>query len=148
MRSSRVGSISARMRHEIVGTDERYVYDVEIRVRPEARIVAESLSRPGPAARSGAISQRDLIVANADDHHAQPGITVQIDNGKRGVNPSRMLRDTRLVLPQVALMLGGSNRVERSLLRAIDAVLSALRGVFELDPVRSATHRTGHRLGA
>lgn len=115
-----------------------YRYEVTIRVRPEVRVIGERLSGPGPAAKSRAISQRDLIVANTHQGGDIPGIEVQIDNGKQGINPSIVLRDSRSVLTQVALRLTGVNLVERALLRSIDSVLRALRGVFELDPIPSA----------
>lgn len=115
-----------------------YRYDVTVLVHPELRVLHECLHGPGRAAKSGTISDRDLILASSDVRRDAPGISVQIDNGRRGQNPSELYRDSRIILTQVIPRISGKNQVERSILRAIDAVVSPLRTVFELDPVPSS----------
>ncbi|MEV3960340.1 AAA family ATPase [Nocardia sp. NPDC050193] len=58
-----------------------------------------------------------------------------IHNGKRGSNTPYTFRDSRLIISQVPLALGGVNRAETSVIRGASAVLLALRGIFHLDPV-------------
>ncbi len=118
-------------------TSSRYRYDVTILVHPELRVLHECLHGPGRAAKSGAVSDRDLILASSDIRQDAPGISVQIDNGKRGQNRSVLYRDSRVILTQVIPRISGKNQVERSILKAIDAIVSPLRTVFELDPVPS-----------
>ncbi|WP_245935210.1 AAA family ATPase [Acidipropionibacterium virtanenii] len=115
----------------------RYRYEVTILARPELRVIQERLHGPGRNAKSGTTTDRDLVWAANDGEDGSPGIAARIDNGKRGQNPAEFFRDSRLVLTQVAVRLPGKNLVERAVLRAVDAVVSPLRTVFELDPVPS-----------
>lgn len=111
-----------------------YTYSVSVAVTPDLRVIEERLEGPVTALKSGNSSHGVIFQTRPPDALA-PGINVEIHNGKRGVNDSTTLRDTRLVLAQVPLAVTGKNRAETSVLRAAEAVTGALRGVFHLDPV-------------
>lgn len=87
------------------------------------------------------------------------GIVAEVYNGKRGNNPLMSFRDNRLLTPQLALRMVAKNAADRAVIRAADAITSALRGVFHLDPVPhlmrdyiqerdSDLRRTGENLSA
>lgn len=113
--------------------DQRYLYDVRIEVRPWLRVVREHLHGPGVSVKSGTVKAADLFQTRESEN--APGLSVEVHNGKRGANAAFLLRDSRVVLTQLASVVPGANRAEASVLRGVEAVLSALRGVFHLDPV-------------
>jgi hypothetical protein len=114
--------------------DSIYEYDVRVEVRPDLRIVSERLYGPGVAVKSGR-STIGPLVETRQPGAPGTGIEAEVHNGKRGVNSPFRFRDSRLVLTQVALTLSGANRAEESVVRGVNAVLLALRGVFHLDPI-------------
>lgn len=109
-----------------------YRYDLSIRIGAELRIVKEQLSGPGTAARSSRTANTQLIMTR-EPEQSGTGLQVEVHNGKQGRNNVHAFRDNRLVLSQIALP--EKNEAERSVMRGVTAVLSALRGVFHLDPV-------------
>jgi predicted ATPase len=56
-------------------------------------------------------------------------------NGKRGRDPIYTFRDSRLLTAQLPTRLVPQNRADRAVVKAAEAVTSALRGTFHLDPV-------------
>ncbi|MFZ7088909.1 AAA family ATPase [Curtobacterium sp. RRHDQ10] len=112
----------------------RFRYEVQIEVEPELRIVRESLWGPGVAVKSGAITH-GVVYETKPAGDPGMGIDVEVHNGQRGPNSVSRFRDNRLILTQVPLAVAGSNRAEKSVLAAVDAVMGALRGVFHFDPV-------------
>ncbi len=113
--------------------DDCYRYSIKVQVRPLLRVIEEELAGPGvSSARNGATRESVLIAAQCSDG---PGISAEIHNGKRGRNPTKLFRDTRPVITQAAAILGETSRADALVLRGVGAVLSALRGVFHLDPV-------------
>ncbi len=113
---------------------ETYEYDLTVEVRPDLRIVAEKLYGPGQAVKSGKVSFGPLVETR-DPGAPGTGIVAEIHNGKRGSNTPYTFRDSRIILSQVPLVLGGTNRGETSVIRGAKAVLLALRGIFHLDPI-------------
>lgn len=113
---------------------DTYTYWVKIEVAPDLRVVEERLEGPCTALKSGRRSHGPIFQARPTEALA-PGINVEIHNGKRGLNDSTTLRDNRLVLAQIPLTITGKNRAEASVLRGVEAVAGALRGVFHLDPI-------------
>lgn len=117
----------------VVGRD-RYKLDVTVQVRPELRIVSERLTGPAPALESGHIEIRNLLWTRPAEAGAA-GLEAEIHNGKRGNNPVVTFRDNRLITSQLPLRLDPNNKADRAVVRGAESVLSALRGVFHLDPV-------------
>lgn len=113
---------------------EKLDYSVEIEVRPDIRIIAESLHGPGVAASSGVRSYGPIFETRSAGAPGM-GIEAEIHNGKRGPNPPSRFRDSRLILAQAPLVVAGSNRAERSVVAAVTTVRNALRGIFHFDPV-------------
>jgi hypothetical protein len=118
----------------VVSDGSTYRYDVEIEVRPDLRIVSERLRGPGVAASSQNVTNGPLVETRPAGAPGT-GIEAEVHNGKRGVNPIHRFRDSRLVISQVPLALIKSDAATASVLRATDAVLLALRGVFHFDPI-------------
>ncbi len=108
-----------------------YTYDVKVQVTPYLRIVRETLTGRGVSKKMPPPS-KTLFDASGT---AAPGLMVEVHNGKRGVNPSIPLRDDRPVLTQITTALTGTTLAERRVLQGAETVLTALRGVFHLDPV-------------
>lgn len=111
-----------------------YSLNVKVQVEPELRIVSEQLRGPAPAVASGEVATRDLLwtrTPDADD----TGIWAEIYNGKQGPNPSAHYRDTRLLTSQLLARMAPKTRTDRAVQRGAEAVTSALRGVFHLDPI-------------
>lgn len=113
---------------------DSFEYRVRIQVRPDIRVTREWLTGPGTAVKSGTTVRCELFTGWSGGADS-PGIVAEIHNGKRGVNPASVFRDSRLVLTQLPLRMSPKNAAERSVLRGVAAVTSALRGVFHLDPV-------------
>lgn len=115
-----------------VEPDEVYDYDVRVQVSPELRILSEKLV--GPAlARSGNWSQKPLY-ESIQTAQSDTFIDASIHNGKRGVDPRESFRDSRVLLAQIPARIDDTPE-GRSVFYGVDAVSSALRGVFPLDPV-------------
>ncbi len=102
--------------------------DIVVRVRPEVQVVSEILQ--GPAGRG---TRTLLETAPADA--ARGDIQASWYNGRRGRNPYEPFRASRLLTAQLPLRVLGRTDGERETLAAAEHVLTALRGVFQLDPV-------------
>ena len=109
-------------------------YLVQIEVRPDIRIISESLYGHGVAASSGARSYGPIFETRRAGAPGT-GIEAEIHNGKRGPNPPSRFRDSRLLLTQLPLVVPSSNRAERSVVAAVTTVQNALRGIFHFDPI-------------
>ncbi|MFB7252480.1 AAA family ATPase [Microbacterium sp. NPDC056234] len=114
--------------------DEVLKYTVQIEVRPDIRIIAESLHGWGVAVASGARSYGPIFETRRAGAPGT-GIEAEIHNGKQGPNPLLRFRDSRLLLTQIPLVVSSSNRAERSVHAAVTTVQSVLRGVFHFDPI-------------
>ncbi|WP_034990968.1 AAA family ATPase [Corynebacterium halotolerans] len=143
----------------VVSGKDSYTYDVAIQVSPDLRVISESLRGPTITTKSGTRNNDTVIFQTKPTHNALPGIETEVYSGKRGVNPTQVFRDSRLVLTQIPLALPGLNRTEKSILQGAEAVALALRGTFHVDPLphlmRSfvpgqdvALRRTGENLSA
>ncbi|GAA3112858.1 putative ATPase [Kribbella aluminosa] len=111
-----------------------YRMDVHVQVKPELRILEETLTGPAPALESGVVEERVLLAtrpAETDD----AVLHGEIFNGKRGSNPVLLFRDNRLLTSQIPLRVIAENRTDRAVIRGAEAVMAALRGVFHLDPI-------------
>lgn len=114
--------------------EEEFLFDVTVQVEPDLRIVAESLT--GPARTEKNRVRRETEIYRSQGALAEaPGINVEVFNGKRGNNPVKVFRDSRLVLSQLPLSLTGKSIAERAVLHAATTVSLTLRGIFHLDPV-------------
>lgn len=114
-----------------LGSD--YHLDVRVSVRPSAQIVSERLwTIRSSGSKRG--QERDLLVS--DDPQAGSGdLVARWDNEKRGLNPPVTFRATQLLTSQISTRVPATSDAGRKLHRISDEVLSALRGVFILDPV-------------
>ncbi|MBT2441715.1 AAA family ATPase [Streptomyces sp. ISL-36] len=102
--------------------------DVKVQVEPEVQIVEERLS--GPTVKG----HRDILVSGEPSPHSGD-IHAAWHNGKRGKNPSGPFRSSRLLTSQLPVRVGGETHGEADTLWCAETVLSALVGVFHLDPV-------------
>lgn len=136
----------------------KFSLDVRVQVRPDLRIVSERLTGPAPAVESGDWATRDLMFSMPANRNAA-GLEAKVHNGKSGPNPVYIFRDTRLLTAQLPLRLAPNTKADRAVINAAEAVVSALRGVFHLDPVPhlmrsfvprrdSDLRRTGENLSA
>jgi hypothetical protein len=105
-----------------------------IQVEPELRVVHEVLQGPAPAIETGVVDTRYLL-SSREPSTGAAALHAEIHNGKRGPNPVMQFRDSRLLTSQLPLRLVPSNKAERAVVEAANAVTAALRGVFHLDPV-------------
>lgn len=111
-----------------------YTLDVTVQVKPELRITSERLRGPAPGLESGKTEMRDLLITKPPLKNAAQ-INAEVYNGKRGSNPTLAFRDSRLLTAQLPLRIVPSNEVDMAVIRASEAIVSALSGVFHLDPV-------------
>lgn len=153
------GSDSFEIGCSVEAGGSTYEYQVEIQVVPDLKIIRERLLGPAPAVKSGTWARRELMITRPATHSGV-GIEAEIFNGKRGNNPVVMFRDTRLILTQVPVRVSWrGNRAERAVLEGVDAVVTAIKGAFHLDPIPhlmrdyvperdSELRRTGENLSA
>ena len=118
-------------------TKDQYVYDVEVQVEPELRLLSEKLTGPGLSVKSGTKSPHASLFQTKKQENAAAFITAEVFSGKRGADPSFHFRDTRLILVQILQTLPGSNRAEKSVIEAAETVRGVLQSVYHLDPVPS-----------
>ncbi len=109
-----------------VGGDH-ILWDVDVQTGDHLHIHAERLVREGRG------KAQTLF---ATDDGTGPSITARIMSGKRGIDPPTGLWRDRAVLTQVPAVLK-DNQAHRGVRSAVDAVRSALAGVYHLDPVPS-----------
>lgn len=114
--------------------DDRYKLDVQVQVEPELRIIYERLQGPAPAVRSQRISNRDLLWSYEAEENAA-NIQAEVYNGKRGQNPVMSFRDSRLLTAQLSARVTPRTNADAAVVRASEAVTSALLASFHLDPV-------------
>ncbi|MGX2997329.1 AAA family ATPase [Streptomyces sp. JNUCC 64] len=102
--------------------------DVTIQVEPEVMIVEEKLSGPT------ALGRRDILVSGeASPHYGD--VQASWHNGRPGRNPSGPFRASRLLTSQLPGRVAGETEGERESVWCAEAMLTALVGVFHLDPV-------------
>ena len=118
----------------VVVNKDVYRFDVWIQVRPELRIIHEQLRGPGPALESGIVEDRLLLWTRQSEVGAA-GLHAEVFNGKRGNNPIITFRDNRLLTTQLGLRLVTETKADAAVVRGAEAVVSALTGLFHLDPI-------------
>nr|WP_255806833.1 ATP-binding protein [Corynebacterium kalidii] len=114
--------------------DQEFRFDVTVQAEPDLRIVSESLTGPARTEKNR-VRREAQIYSTQHALDDAPVINVEVFNGKRGSNPARAFRDSRLVLAQLPLALTGRTNAEKAVLHAASTVTLALRGIFHLDPV-------------
>lgn len=119
----------------VVQDDQEFSYSISVQVDPDLKIVDERLEGPAVAAKTGKLHKTVSIFQTRKASENSPGIEGEIYSGKKGSNPAKYFRDDRPVLAQIPNALQGGNQTERSILRAIEVVITALRGTFHIDPV-------------
>ncbi|MET9953416.1 ATP-binding protein [Streptomyces sp. NPDC006339] len=102
--------------------------DVTIQVEPEVQIIEERLT--GPTANG----QRKILVSGEPSPH-YGDIQASWHNGKPGKNPSGPFRSSRLLTSQLPGRVSGKTEGEWESVWCAEAMLTALVGVFHLDPV-------------
>ena len=128
--------------------------DVTVQVRPDVRIIAEHFEAYLPS-----VKRKVTVLETVEARPDRSDVFAEVFNGKRGSNPRRAFRSTHLLTSQLPLRLGGETNVERGIVEVVDAALSAIAGVFQLDPVPhlmrdyvaeqdSTLRRTGANLSA
>ncbi|WP_113700213.1 AAA family ATPase [Nonomuraea lactucae] len=113
-------------------------FDVTVRVGPEPEIVRETLTGFSGKRRKTQDPKRNSMHALLDAKSVSAGAgTIEASwyNGRPGRGPRATFRSSRLVTAQLPLRLEGTDEVQRQITAAAHDVLSALRGVFHLDPV-------------
>lgn len=112
-----------------------FTYQVKIQVQPHLQVLSETLEGFAPAAQSGAMAWRTLVSTRYSSGSGV-GLEAEIFNGRKGPNPIRSFRDSRLIITQMPVQFSArGTRADRAVLQAIDAVLTALKGSFQLDPI-------------
>ncbi|WP_406244272.1 AAA family ATPase [Streptomyces anulatus] len=103
-------------------------FDVTVQVEPEVRIVEERLT--GPTA-----SGIKTLLASGEPSRHPAHVVAAWHNGKPGPNPRAPFRKDRLATSQLALRVAGESEGELHTVWAGATLLTALTGVFHLDPV-------------
>ncbi|MFG3394415.1 MULTISPECIES: AAA family ATPase [Streptomyces] len=112
-----------------VGTESGPIaFDVTVQVEPEVRVIEERLTGP-----TGAGIKPLLVSGDPSRHPAH--IDAAWHNGKPGPNPRAPFRNDRLITSQLALRVSGDSEGELHTIWAGATLLTALTGVFHLDPV-------------
>jgi energy-coupling factor transporter ATP-binding protein EcfA2 len=104
--------------------------DITVQVKPDARIIEETF-RASIKGRE----EVDVLSTLGDSTPEHSDVFAKIYNGKQGRNPHLALRSDRLLTGQLPLRLQGANDVERKIISAAERALTAISGVFQLDPV-------------
>jgi energy-coupling factor transporter ATP-binding protein EcfA2 len=104
--------------------------DITVQVKPDARIIEETF-RASIKGRE----EVDVLSTLGDSTPERSDVFAKIYNGKQGRNPHLALRSDRLLTGQLPLRLQGANDVERKIISAAERALTAISGVFQLDPV-------------
>ncbi|WP_245836101.1 AAA family ATPase [Mycobacterium rhizamassiliense] len=106
----------------------QYSLDLEIQVSPRLAIISEHLwSSRGSAGRV------DYLRSDPPDPHSSD-LQVRWHNGKRGVNPAIAMRSTQLLTSQAATRVPATSAAGRRVHEVAEIVLSAISGIFILDP--------------
>lgn len=108
--------------------------DVRVQVRPDVQVVWERL-RVASDDRALRADRWTVLVETTDAQRGRADIDASIWNGRRGRNPQRTFRATRLIATQLALRLAGSTKEERRIVDTADDLLATLGGLFHFDPV-------------
>ena len=107
--------------------------DLTTRTEPVLQIEEERLWIKRP---SGPRKGEPLDFLASDPANPQSGdIIARWDNGKRGTNPSLAMRADQMLSAQVATRVPATSAAGRRVHDAAEAMLTALGGVFLLDPV-------------
>jgi predicted ATPase len=115
--------------------DEVYDLAVEVQVRPDLKVVRESLTAVRGAEYAGReLVNRELLGTGAA-RSERMDIEARYFNGKRGLNPSAHFSANRLLISQVSTRVPRSNAALEVVHRAAIIVQSALQEIFVLDPV-------------
>lgn len=123
--------------------EDRYRYDVEVQVSPYLMVQRETLTGPGASTAPETLfeahraTETGLVTEGSDSirEARAPGLRVAVGSSDQAGRPSLVLRDDRVALTQIATALAGTTLAERRVLQGAETVLTALRGVFHLDPV-------------
>ncbi|MER6363004.1 AAA family ATPase [Kitasatospora sp. NPDC001527] len=110
--------------------------DVEIAVRPEVRVLRETLTAVEGALYGGRrlAAGRSLLASDTPDP-SRTDLKVRYFNGLRGVDPGVPFAADRLLTGQVPVRLPATTEATKLVHRAAQDVLAVLREVFLLDPV-------------
>ncbi|MFI1950912.1 AAA family ATPase [Streptomyces xinghaiensis] len=120
-------TLGCTVRREEPGTRYLVDLDVTVQVEPEVRVVSERITGPTNRGRKAVLETTEP---------SGPGnVLATVHNGKPGPNPRMMFRASRLLASQVPGRLVGETEGEQDTLWCAETVLSALTGVFHLDPV-------------
>ncbi|WP_322780508.1 AAA family ATPase [Frankia sp. Cas4] len=128
------GTTSFQLGCTVAVDGEEIVFDVEVQVEPELRVLSESLSGPAPSEASPVIEHR-ILLESYESPDGSAAVDAAVYNGKRGRNPRYSFRDSRLLITQLPARLVPQNTADRAVIAAAAAVTGALRGTFHLDPV-------------
>jgi energy-coupling factor transporter ATP-binding protein EcfA2 len=104
--------------------------DITVQVKPDTRIIKEEFK--------ATVKHRGMVDVLSTLEGADPergDISAKIYNGKRGRNPHLPFRSDRLLTGQLPLRPQGPDGVEREIISAAERALTAVSGVFQLDPV-------------
>ncbi|MDO5285293.1 MAG: AAA family ATPase [Actinomycetia bacterium] len=125
--------------------EDRYRYDVEVQVSPYPMILHETFTAQGVSSALETLFEAHLVRQPAflvpEENDPSPSLqevwTPELwgtVSDHRGAEPLEFRID-RLALTQLTTALAGTTQAERRVLRGAETVLTALRGVFHLDPV-------------
>lgn len=113
--------------------DELVHLELEVRVRPDVQIISERL---WSLRTSGNRKGEPLEYLKSDPPTPHSGdIVARWDNGKRGTNPPVTMRANQLLTTQVATRVPATTIAGRKVHEIAQGMLSAISGVFLLDPV-------------
>ncbi|NJP99523.1 AAA family ATPase [Streptomyces zingiberis] len=102
--------------------------DITVQVEPEVRIVRETITGPTHQGRR-------KVLETTDEPPGPGAVLAAVHNGRPGRNPQVAFRASRLLAAQLPGRLMGDTEGERDTLWCAETVVSALSGVFHLDPV-------------
>ncbi|MDT3396954.1 AAA family ATPase [Streptomyces sp. B1866] len=110
--------------------------DVEVAVRPEVRIVKESLTAVDRLSYgSRHVAAGRVLLASEEPDPRRSDVYVRYFNAKRGPDPGTPFSTDRLLTSQVPVRVPATTEATKLVHRAAEYVLTALRDVFLLDPV-------------
>lgn len=118
----------------VILEDSKFDYDVKVRVGNELRVTGETLYGPAYMTKSSNWKYKALYSSEGLDEETT-GIAARVHSGQRGLDPFEVFRDDRLIAVQLAARGQGRTKAESSIIEGANALQSALKGVFHLDPV-------------
>lgn len=108
--------------------------DVRVQVRPDVQVIWERLRVAG-SERAVSNDRWTVLVETTDSESGRADVGASIWNGKKGRNPHRVFRATRLIATQLSQQLPGSTAAERRITTVAEELLGVLGGLFHFDPV-------------